>query len=93
MLFNKAALFGIKRYSLGGDAGATRHRLNAGRSVAAGGEFVAGGLVNDLAGFIVAADLWATPAAPDFVGVDFVILLHDVCHSIDSQNVSHICST
>ena len=56
---------------LGGDAGATRHRLNAGRGIAASGELVARGLVNDLAGFIVAADLWATPAAPVFVGVDF----------------------
>src|ERR1700691_2693267 len=49
---------------LGGDPGPAGHGFHAGCSKAAAGEFVPGGLVDDLAGLIVGADLRPTPATP-----------------------------
>ena len=79
---------------LGGYSGAARHRLHAGRGVAAGGEFVPRGLVDELAGFIVGADLRAAAAALVLVcgpgGAISAMLLHDACHSIDSPKIGAI---
>ena len=54
----------IQRF--GGDPGAAGHALHAGRRIAAVGEFMPGGLVDDLAGLIVGADLRPAPATPVF---------------------------
>ena len=86
---------------LGGDPGPARHRLHAGRGITAGGEFVPRGLIDDLAGLVVGADLRPAPAAPVLrrspaasVGPEAVrflaMLLHDACHSIDSPNIGSI---
>ena len=68
---NSEALFGIRRYSVLVETPARRgHGLHAGRRIAAIGERVPRGLVNDLARFVVGADLRAAAGSAGPGGVD-----------------------
>ena len=59
--FRRALMTGAAVAAL---AGAARHGLHAGSGIAAAGERVPRGLVNDLPGLVIGADLRAAPAAP-----------------------------